>query len=279
MNDIIEIKDLIVFANHGVLPEEKKMGQKFSISMRLHIDTAEAARTDDINKAVNYSEVCAFVTEFTKQNSCKLIETAADNIAHALLMCYPSVSEVRITLKKPWAPIGLPLDSVAVEVSRKRSTAYIGVGSNMGDRRGYLDFAAAALDMSDGCKVCAVAEYIETEPYGGVAQDKFLNSCICIETILNPFELLALLHDIENEAGRTREVRWGPRTLDLDILLYDDAVICTDTLVIPHPEMTKREFVLAPLAQIAPYAYNPVAKDYAVNLLERIRNNGNARLL
>ena len=81
MNDIIEIKDLIVFANHGVLPEEKKMGQKFSISMRLHIDTAEAARTDDINKAVNYSEVCAFVTEFTKQNSCKLIETAADNIA------------------------------------------------------------------------------------------------------------------------------------------------------------------------------------------------------
>ena len=276
MNDYIEIKNLIVFANHGVMPEEKTMGQKFVISMKLYNDMSQAAKTDDINKAVNYAEVCSFVTEFTKQNRCKLIEAAAENIANALLVCYPTLSRVDITLKKPWAPIGLPLDSVAVELSRKRHIVYIGIGSNMGDKKGYLDFAVKSLKESDVCNVRKVSRYIVTKPYGGVEQDDFLNGCIEIDTVLEPQALLELLHEIENKAERKREIHWGPRTLDLDILLYDDMVMYTDTLTIPHPEMAKREFVLAPLAEIAPYAYNPVAKDYVINMLERIKSDGNA---
>ncbi|MCH5211868.1 MAG: 2-amino-4-hydroxy-6-hydroxymethyldihydropteridine diphosphokinase [Oscillospiraceae bacterium] len=275
MNDCIEIRNLIVFANHGVMPEEKTMGQKFMISMKLYNDMSQAAKTDDINKAVNYAEVCSFVTEFTKQNRCKLIEAAAENIANALLVCYPTLSRVDITLKKPWAPIGLPLDSVAVELTRKRHIVYIGIGSNMGDKQGYLDFAVKSLEESDVCNVRKVSRFIVTKPYGGVEQDDFLNGCIELDTVLEPKALLDLLHEIENKAERKREVHWGPRTLDLDILLYDDMVMHTDTLTIPHPEMAKREFVLSPLTEIAPYAYNPVARDYAVNMLERIKCNDN----
>lgn len=274
-NDCIEIRNLIVFANHGVMPEEKTMGQKFVISMKLYNDMSQAAKTDDITKAVNYAEVCSFVTEFTKQNRCKLIESAAENIANALLMCYPTLSRVDITLKKPWAPIGLPLDSVAVELTRERHIAYIGIGSNMGDKQGYLDFAVQSLNESGVCNVRKVSRYIVTKPYGGVEQDDFLNCCIELDTVLQPQALLDLLHETENKAGRTREIHWGPRTLDLDILLYDDIVMHTETLTIPHPEMPKRGFVLAPLAEIAPYAYNPVMKDYAVNMLRRIENDGN----
>lgn len=274
-SDCIEIHDLIVFANHGVLQEEKTMGQKFMVSLILYADMREAAVTDDINKAVNYAEVCEFVTGFTKSNRCRLIETAAENIANALLIKYPILKSVEITLKKPWAPIGLPLDRVAVSICRKRSIAYIGIGSNMGDKKGYLDFAVNSLKENDCCNVRRVSDFVVTEPYGGVEQDDFLNGCIELETVLSPHALLDLLHTIENKAGRKREIHWGPRTLDLDILLYDNTVMCDETLIIPHPEMHKRKFVLEPLAAIAPYAYNPVYRDYAVNMLERLRTDGN----
>lgn len=275
-NDFIEIRDLIIFANHGVLNEEKTMGQKFVISLKLYEDMSEAAETDDINRAVNYAEVCAYVTEFTRTNRCRLIEAAAENIARALLIRYPVLNKVEVTLKKPWAPIGLPLDRVAVNICRKRSTAYIGIGSNMGDKKAWLDFAVKALGENEYCTVKRVSEYIITKPYGGVEQDDFLNGCIELQTVLAPHALLDLLHDIESKAGRERTIHWGPRTLDLDILLYDDIVMHDDTLTIPHPGMAKREFVLTPLAEIAPYAYNPVVKDYAVNMLERVRSCGNA---
>lgn len=274
-NDCIEINNLIVFANHGVLPEEKTMGQKFMISLCLHMDMRAAAKTDDLTRTLDYAKVCAFVTGFTRKNRCRLIESAAENIANALLISYPQLKQVDITLKKPWAPIGLPLDGVDVRLSRKRSRAYIGIGSNMGDKHAYLDLAVKMLGENEACRVLKVSDYIVTEPYGGVEQDDFLNGCIELDTVLSPSELLDALHEIENAAGRTREIHWGPRTLDLDILLYDDLVMCTDTLTIPHPEIAKRRFVLEPLSQIAPYAYDPVRRDYAVNMLERIRANDN----
>ena len=274
MNDFIFIDNLVVFANHGVLDEEKTMGQKFVISIKLYTDISIPARTDDITKALNYAEVCSFVTEFTKNNRCKLIETAASDIAEALLIRYPSADGVEIMLKKPWAPIGLPLDKVAVSVTRARHTAYIGIGSNMGDTKAYLDFAVSELKRDECCSCINVSDYIVTKPVGGVEQDDFLNGVIELKTIYSPQALLDRLHEIENDAGRTRTVHWGPRTLDLDILLYDDCIIHTDTLTIPHPEMTSREFVLAPLCEIAPYAYHPVAKEYAVTLLRRINSDG-----
>ena len=271
-NDFIEISELIVFANHGVLPEEKTMGQKFSVSLRLYADMSKAAATDDILEAVNYAEVCSFVTEFTKTNTNKLIEAAAENIAFALLEKYPLVNRVDVTLKKPWAPIGLPLDSVSVNIMRKRNKAFIALGSNMGDKQAYLDMAVKEIGENKYCTVKKVSDFITTEPVGGVEQDDFLNGCIEIETLLSPHSLLELLQGIENKAGRKRTVHWGPRTLALDIILYNDEVITDDDLIIPHPEMFKRELVLKPLSQVSPYAYNPVKREYAIDLLERIQN-------
>ena len=95
-------------------------------------------------------------------------------------------------------------------------------------------------------------------PNGGVEQDDFLNGALALKTLLTPQELLERLHEIEQEAHRERLIHWGPRTLDLDILLYDDEVFETDTLIVPHVEMHLRDFVLIPLAQIAPWKRHPV---------------------
>lgn len=270
MDDCIMIDNLVVFANHGVYKEEKKMGQRFVISMKLYADLYPAAKSDDLTKALNYAEICSFVTDFTQTNRCSLIEAAAVDIANALLKKYDSIRSVEITLKKPWAPIGLPLDQAAVHLTRSRHRAYIGIGSNLGDKKGYLDFAVRALTEDENCIVQKVSSYIVTEPVGDVEQDDFLNGCVELDTLYTAHELLDKIHEIENAAGRKREIHWGPRTLDLDILLYDKEMIHDSTLTVPHPEMSKRRFVLEPLSEIAPFAFDPVNGACAVSLLERL---------
>lgn len=270
MNDYIEIDNLIVFANHGVFREEETMGQRFMISLKLYADISKAANTDDISNSINYGEVCSFVTEFTKTHRAKLIEKAAQDIAYALLEKYQLLKTVEVQLKKPWAPIGLPLDNVLVNVTRGRAVAYLGIGSNIGDKKGYLDFAVKSLEENLYCKVLKVSDYIETKPVGEIEQDDFLNACVAIETFLPPYDLLTLVNKIESDAGRTREIHWGPRTLDIDILLYGDSVINSEELTIPHKEMTKRAFVLEPLSEIAPYAYHPIKCKYVSELLEEL---------
>ena len=178
------------------------------------------------------------------------------------------MEQVELEIKKPWAPIGLHVESVSVEISRKWHTAYIALGSNMGDRREYLDTAVKKLDGVRGCRVTKVSGYIETEPYGGVEQDDFLNGALELRTLLPPEELLEKLHVIEAEAGRERIVRWGPRTLDLDILMYDDLVMDTPDLTIPHKEMHKRDFVLEPMVQIASHVRHPLKGKTMEELLE-----------
>ena len=270
MKDYIEIENLIIFANHGVFDEEKSMGQRFMVSLKLYTDVASAARNDDISDSVNYGEVCRFVTEYTQKNRSRLIETAAENIAYALLDKYDKLIGVEVQLKKPWAPIGLPLDNVLVNVTRKRTVAYIGMGSNMGDKKAYLDYAVKSINDSKYCSVTYVSEYIETEPIGFTEQDRFLNACAEVETVLPARELLNLLNKIESDAGRTREIHWGPRTLDLDILLYGNDVILDKDLIVPHKEMAKREFVLRPLCEIAPNAFHPLKNAFVSELLEAL---------
>ena len=265
--DYILIENLTLFANHGVLPEENRLGQKFVLSGKLYLDTSAAAAEDDINKTVNYAEICAMITEFTRANTCKLIETAIEQIAEEILVNYPLIKSVDLTLRKPWAPIGLPVDCAGVSIKRSRHRAYIALGSNMGDKKAYLDGAVAELNEDKKCSVIRVSDYIETEAYGGVEQDDFLNGALELETLYSPIELLACLNKIEAKFGRERTIRWGPRTLDLDILLYDDIIMQTAKLTIPHIEMHKRDFVLKPLAQIAPYAKHPVSGKTVMEML------------
>ena len=265
--DKIHIKNLEVFARHGVFPEENALGQKFVVSAVLYTSTREAGRADDLAKSIHYGEVSRFITEFMEQNTFQLLETAAERLAEELLLNTERLEKIRLEIKKPWAPVGLPLETVSVEIERGWHTVYIALGSNLGDKEANLCLGVEGLRSTRGCRVEAVSDFLVTAPYGGVEQDDFLNGAMKIRTLLTPHELLERLHEIEQEAKRERVVRWGPRTLDLDILLYDDLILDEEDLHIPHIEMYKRDFVLKPLCQIAPYARHPVYNRTAAELL------------
>lgn len=151
-------------------------------------------------------------------------------------------------------------------------TAYIGIGSNLGDREDNCMKAVALLG-DKGIKVTRRSSMIETEPWGVVDQPKFINMAVEIETALSPEELLKLLKVIESEIGRRPALRWGPRSIDLDILLYDDLILEAPELEIPHAGMDEREFVLKPLAEIAPEKIHPVFKKSISGLLLQHRRN------
>lgn len=130
--------------------------------------------------------------------------------------------------------------------------AFIGLGSNLDDPQAQLDRAVATLARTDGIHVRQTSSYYRTAPWGDAAQPDFINAVVQIDTTLTADALLTELVRIETEAGRIRERRWGPRTLDLDLLLYGDAVCDTTQLQLPHPRMHERRFVLEPLAELAP---------------------------
>lgn len=270
--DKIIIKNLEVYAYHGVLEEERRLGQRFFVDAVMHIDLRRAGESDDLDETVNYAELCRKISEYTQKNPRRLIEAAAEDITRLVLTEYSCVKKIGITVKKPSAPVGLPIEYPAVSIERSRHTAYIALGSNMGDREEYLKKAVKAVDEDESCNVIAVSDFIVTEPVGGVEQEDFLNGCMKIETLYTPYELLSALNAIEAEAGRKRLIHWGPRTLDLDIILYDEEIVDEKDLKIPHKEMQNRRFVLEPLAQLAPYAKNPVNGKSVIEMLGNLQN-------
>ena len=128
--------------------------------------------------------------------------------------------------------------------------AFLSLGSNMGDRLEYLSKAIDKIAEIQGCNILNKSRVYETEPWGYENQEAFLNLCISIETSLSPYELLESLQTIELELDRVRKIHWGPRTIDIDILLFDDIICEDDKLTIPHPRMRERAFVLIPLYDI-----------------------------
>jgi dihydroneopterin aldolase/2-amino-4-hydroxy-6-hydroxymethyldihydropteridine diphosphokinase len=272
--DQIIIENLQVFAHHGVYAEENEKGQNFYINAVLETDTRKAGILDDLSLSVDYGAVCRFLNEFLTEHTYKLIETAAERASEALLLAFVQVRGVTLEIRKPEAPIPLTFESVSVKISRRWKKAYLGCGSNMGNRSQNLSEAVAALRLDEKCRVLKVSDWIDTTPYGGVEQRNFLNGAIAIETLYTPEELLERLHEIEKAGGRVRKVHWGPRTIDLDILLYEDCIMSTDTLTIPHNDMTNRDFVLAPLAQIAPYAVHPILHQSVQQMYGEVKKHG-----
>lgn len=150
------------------------------------------------------------------------------------------------------------------------SQVFIGVGSNEGDRLARISTAVQELDRTPGVRLVQVAPLLETEPVGGPPQGSYLNTVLELDTRLTPHELLAALQGIERRLGRTPStVRWAPRPIDLDLLLYDDLVLEEPGLRVPHPRMHERRFVLQPLCQLAPDLVHPVLRQPVAALLER----------
>ncbi len=258
MTDQIVLKGISATGHHGVLDAEKRDGQTFVVDVTMHVDLAPAGSSDDLADTVNYAEVAGDVVALIEGDPLDLIEALAARIADRVL-ARPRVEAVEVVVHKPQAPVGHPFTDVAVRVSRERQArVVIAMGSNIGDSVETLHDATIALyGLIDIVEVSAV---VETDPVGGPDQPAYLNAVVTGTTHLAPSSLLAGLHDIERAHGRTREVHWGPRTLDLDLVQYGDPVFDTDvsmespTLTLPHPRAHERAFVLLPWLQIEPEA-------------------------
>ncbi len=268
--DIIKIDNIEVFASHGVFKEENILGQKFFISLEMYVNTRNAGKEDNIELSVDYGKVSDMAKKFVEENEFKLIEAVAEKLAENLLLKFNLLRNVKVEIKKPWAPIKIHTDNISVIIERGWKTAFLSIGSNIGDKKGYLDLAVKEIEYSEFCKIEKISDFIITEPVGDVKQDDFLNGCIKIKTLYEPYELLKFINGIEEKAGRKRLVHWGPRTLDIDIIFYEDIVMYEENLKIPHPEMENRIFVLEPLCMIEPFYIHPGYMVSVKKLLHRL---------
>ena len=182
------------------------------------------------------------------------------------------VNSVDIEVRKPEAPIDMEFGSVSVKIHRGWHDVLVAVGSNIGDSRKLIENGIKLLEESKYNKDIRRSELIVTKPYGYTDQPDFLNGAVRFKTMLSPHGLLDLLHEIENAADRKREIHWGPRTLDLDIIFYDREIIDEDDLTIPHPDMHNRSFVLIPAAELMPMYRHPLLGLTVKEMLERLED-------
>jgi dihydroneopterin aldolase/2-amino-4-hydroxy-6-hydroxymethyldihydropteridine diphosphokinase len=283
--DTVTVHAIEATGHHGVFAHERRDGQLFRCDVTLHLDTRRAHARDDLAEAVDYGGVGRVVHDILAGPPKDLVETVAGDIAAAVL-ADERVAAVDVTLHKPQAPMPVPFGDVTVTVHRTRADLLVGavpagpvaaavaMGSNLGDRAGMLLGAVHALARTPGIDVHAVSPVVETDPVGGPGgQDPFLNAVVLVRTTLAPLALLHACQDVEALHGRRREVRWGPRTLDVDVLAHGDLVVDTPTLTLPHPRAAERAFVLVPwhLADsgaVLPDLYGPRP---VADLVERLR--------
>lgn len=256
--DRIELRGLRVRGNHGVFDFEKREGQDFVIDVTLHTSVSRAAATDDIADTVHYGELAEDVAHIVEDNTFDLIETLASRIAEH---CLDLAEHVEVVVHKPGAPIQRSFNDVSVTVVRSRDStviaeteAYLNLGANLGDAADTLDQAVAALGRHPRITVLRRSSLYRTAPWGGVEQSDFLNLGLIVSTSLPAPELLAVAQGIEVACGRTRELRWGPRTLDIDLIRFgtnhEELVFDTEALTLPHPRAHERAFVLAPWVEL-----------------------------
>ena len=264
--DKIHIKDLEIIGFHGAIPEEKVLGQKFVLSFELDVDLRQAGKNDDLTKTVHYGELDQKVEEEFTKTSYDLIEKAAEEICEFVLLNYPLVKKVKLLLKKPWAPTRKHVEYVAVEIERKWNKVYIAAGSNLGDKEETLKEAIYKIDKRKDCVVTKVSNFYTTDPVGYEDQDQFVNCVFEIDTLQTPSELMDTLLEVEKDFKRERIIRWGPRTLDLDIIFYDDIISYDEHILIPHPRAHERQFVMKPMCDINPYYVHPIYRKRVMDI-------------
>ncbi len=259
--DLIRVLGVRATGHHGVFDVEKRDGQEFVVDVELSVDLARAGVSDTLSHTVHYGEVAADIVARVEGKPFDLIEKLADVIA---LDCVarPLVEAATVTVHKPQAPVGVPFGDVQVVVRREaaRVPVVISLGANLGRPADALDDAVNTLAFDRGLHTVRWSEYVETDPVGGPEQPAYLNAVLVGETSMAPHHLLRVLHAIETEHGRKREIRWGARTLDLDLIQYgtpgDASEVRSDDpdLLLPHPRAHERAFVLAPWCEVDPDA-------------------------
>ena len=250
---------------HGVFAHERREGQDFVVDVELAVDLGPAGASDDLTDTVNYGEIGAAVLARIEGEPHDLIERLAELVADDAL-AHPSVDEVTVTVHKPQAPVGVPFGDVTVSVTRRRRPVpvVIAVGANLPwGRSSPRDTASSAVESlahHRALRVVASSALHDSDPVGGPEQPTYVNAVVVAHTSLSPTSLLRELHGIEAAFDRRREVRWGARTLDLDLVQYGDPADGTDVtsdlarLTLPHPRAHERAFVLLPWLEVDPDA-------------------------
>ncbi|MCR5250501.1 MAG: 2-amino-4-hydroxy-6-hydroxymethyldihydropteridine diphosphokinase [Lachnospiraceae bacterium] len=271
--DEIRIDGLKIYGYHGVYPEEEAKGQNFILSLRLFLCLQEAGLTDDLALSISYEEVCLFVKEVFSEKRFSLIEALAEHLSCRLFAKYPKLEELALTVSKPEAPIDADFSNVSVCIRRKRHLVYLAYGANEGDALRQIKDGLQMIADDPFCELLAATEPERSTPYGGVEQPDFYNGAAKIRTLYGPHDLLRFLHKVEEAQGldRSKKTHWGPRPLDLDILFYDDLVLAGPELVIPHPDIQNRDFVLEPLVKLEPQLLHPVLKKTAAELAAEVK--------
>ena len=256
--DRIEINGLRVMTLVGVLPHEREATQPLEFDIVLEGDLRDAGRSDDLADTAHYGMVAERAAAIARESKDQLLERLVHRIAEDALS-FDRVEAVEVVVRKLRPPIPEDVNFTSVRIRRSRAElaipalnshrAIVALGSNLGDRVGYLKLAAAEL----GHSIVSQSQVFETAAIGGPGdQGAFLNMVVSVDTSLDPFAMLRRCQRIEALALRQRIVHWGPRTLDVDLLFFDDVAITSAELTIPHPRYAERRFVLAPLSEVAP---------------------------
>jgi len=241
----------------GALPHERTIAQPVRVDLELYVDLRDAGRSDELTETVDYGYVAESVASVVRESKDILLERLADRVAETVV-AIDRVEAVNVTVTKLRPPIPEQLESTAVRIRRQRNDyddadrdshlAIVALGSNLGDRESYLRLAVESLP-----NIQTMSQIFETDPIGGPEnQNAYLNMVVAVHTTLDPYAFLRRCQRIEADALRQRAVHWGPRTLDVDLLFYDDICIDDPRLTVPHPRYAERRFVLTPLVEVDP---------------------------
>lgn len=249
--DKISIVKMEFEGHTGCFDFEKNDGQKFIVSLDLFLDRIKGCYSDDLADTVDYSKIYDIAKAVVNGDKGNLIESLAQKISDAVLGSDERIEKVIVTVSKPEAPVKGIFETMEVTIERRRKEFVIlSLGSNLGDREANISAAEEALKALPGVEGYRCSSIYETEPVGLEEQPYFLNTCVGFYTDIGPFELLDRIHVIENDLLRTRDIHWGPRTIDIDIIFYGDRVIMKPELTVPHPRWHLRSFVTVPLREI-----------------------------
>ena len=263
----IALRGLRVRGFHGVLPEERAQGQDFLVDATLQVGTPA---TDDLSRTADYGTLAQQLAAAVASDPVDLIETLAQRLL-AVCLEAPLVQAATVRVHKPSAPIPLPFADVTVTVSGRRpSRSVLSLGSNLGDRLAHLQAAVTLLAVTPG--VVAVSPVYETDPVGGPEQEPYLNAVVLVSAG-DPFALWRFTSAVEASRSRERAVRWGPRTLDIDLISVAGQQVTTPALTLPHPRAAERAFVLVPWLDLDPAAELPGSGRVA-DLVERVGTSG-----
>ena len=246
---------------------------RYILSAELNLDLDEAENTDNPLSSLQVTKICKEGYNIFAQSKDKTIKKKAEELAEYILITHPPVNNVFISVKVSEAPIYSNIYYSGIKIERKRHTVYLGVGSNVGDRMANIKASADLINKTKCSKVKRISKIYETEPYGYKEQDMFLNCVFEIQSLLTPRSLVCFLLDIEQKLKRERTIKWGPRTIDLDVLFYDDLITETEDIIIPHPRLHERLFVLRPLCDIAPYLVHPIFRERCYKIMESLKSD------